>query len=136
MLSNLLIMQNSKSQMDWISQRQKVLSQNIANVDTPEYRAEDIKELRWDRRFPWNSFSFSLAKTSSSHVASYSERQGPFKDQKTNIQIERTISDNNVVLENEVTKMGKSNIDYRLITQLFRKYSKMYDLSLGGGSSN
>lgn len=135
MLGNLLIMQNSKSQMDWLSQRQKVLSQNIANVDTPDYRAEDIRELRWGTKFPWHPFAFSLAKTSQSHIASYSERKGPFRDHRTSVQIERTISDNNVVLENEVSKVSKSNLDYRLTAQLFRKYTKMYDLSLGGNNN-
>jgi len=31
--------------MSWLSQRQRVLSQNIANADTPDYKARDIAKL-------------------------------------------------------------------------------------------
>ena len=42
------------AKMDWASQRQKVLSQNVANADTPDYREKDLKKLfpreEWGRR--------------------------------------------------------------------------------------
>jgi flagellar basal-body rod protein FlgB len=31
--------------MDWLSQRQTVLSQNVANADTPNYQPRDLKTL-------------------------------------------------------------------------------------------
>ena len=31
--------------MDWLNQRQGVLAQNIANADTPNYTAQDLKPL-------------------------------------------------------------------------------------------
>ena len=32
-----------KSKLAWLGQRQEVLAQNIANSDTPKYRASDLK---------------------------------------------------------------------------------------------
>src|SRR3546814_14125761 len=33
--------------MDWLGDRQRVLSQNVANSDTPHYAARDLKPLKF-----------------------------------------------------------------------------------------
>jgi len=35
--------------MDWLGQRQKVLAQNIANADTPDYVPHDLKPQEFRR---------------------------------------------------------------------------------------
>ena len=44
----------ANQRMDWLATRQKVLSENIANASTPDYKAKDIKDI---------DFSKELAKT-------------------------------------------------------------------------
>ena len=44
-LGNLKLFKMAMTQMDWAAQRQKVLSQNIANADTPGYQPHDLKKL-------------------------------------------------------------------------------------------
>ena len=43
MNQDLTLMQAAIDKMHWKAQRQKVLSQNIANADTPGYTPQDIK---------------------------------------------------------------------------------------------
>ena len=45
--------------MDWLGQRQKVLAQNIANADTPEYVPHDLKPQEF-RRMVERNFAPSL----------------------------------------------------------------------------
>ena len=42
-LSSLGLFQAVKKRLNWLGQRQEVLAQNIANADTPNYRASDLK---------------------------------------------------------------------------------------------
>jgi flagellar basal-body rod protein FlgB len=44
-LSNLKLFHAMKENMDWLSQRQRVIAQNIANSDTPNYEVKDLKAL-------------------------------------------------------------------------------------------
>jgi flagellar basal-body rod protein FlgB len=37
------------ARMSWLSQRQAVLSQNIANADTPDYRPKDLRVADFTR---------------------------------------------------------------------------------------
>ena len=42
-LSTLNVFRVATMKMGWLSERQGVLAQNIANADTPDYRAKDLK---------------------------------------------------------------------------------------------
>ena len=42
-LGNLNVFSAATVKMGWLNQRQTVLAQNIANADTPNYRAKDLK---------------------------------------------------------------------------------------------
>ena len=38
-----------KERMSWLNQRQNVLSQNVANIDTPGYTARDLKPVDFEK---------------------------------------------------------------------------------------
>ena len=38
-----------KGKLDWLTERQQVLAQNIANSDTPHYRPSDLTGFSFDR---------------------------------------------------------------------------------------
>jgi flagellar basal-body rod protein FlgB len=40
-------------QLACLTQRQSVLAQNIANVDTPGYKPNDLKPFDFDSVLPW-----------------------------------------------------------------------------------
>ena len=44
-LNKIPVLKMITTQMDWLNQRQKVISQNIANADTPDYVAHDLAPL-------------------------------------------------------------------------------------------
>ena len=44
-IGSLPIIEMMKQRMQWLTQRQQVLAQNVANADTPGYTARDLKEL-------------------------------------------------------------------------------------------
>jgi flagellar basal-body rod protein FlgB len=43
------LFQLMSARLSWLSQRQGVLSQNIANADTPEYQPKDLRSADFTR---------------------------------------------------------------------------------------
>ncbi|MBT3557179.1 MAG: hypothetical protein HN644_08045 [Rhodospirillales bacterium] len=46
-LDDLTLFSAVKKRLSWVTQRQEVLSQNVANADTPEYKAKDLRPFQF-----------------------------------------------------------------------------------------
>ena len=61
-----------KERMGWLNQRQNLLSQNVANADTPGYTARDLKPVDFEQALrnanSSNNFSNSLMITNPRHI--------------------------------------------------------------------
>jgi flagellar basal-body rod protein FlgB len=118
--------------MDWLGQRQKVLAQNIANADTPEFVPHDLKPQEF-RRMVERSFIPTLkpAATRTGHIQSSSLRA----DDRSIEQKERyetAPSGNAVVLEEQLIKVAQTQNDYNAITNLYKKQVAMMKMALRG----
>ena len=67
-LTNLKLFQMATKRMDWLSNRQQVLSQNIANSDTPGYGPKDLKKPQFREMMRPQMRTATLEKTSSMHI--------------------------------------------------------------------
>ncbi len=48
-----------KTRMTWLNQRQDVLSQNVANADTPGYAAHDLKPVDFSQELLRDTAKFA-----------------------------------------------------------------------------
>jgi flagellar basal-body rod protein FlgB len=124
--SNASIMQLMGAQMRYQSQRQVVLSQNIANIDSPGYQAQDLKPVKFEDLVQRQQHKLPLAATSKSHQSSTNVLAGPYRDEKTRKTYETTPQGNSVSLEEQMAKVSENNSQYQLTTNLLRKYTGMY----------
>src|SRR5437868_528271 len=62
-----------KERMGWLSARQNVLAQNVANVDTPGYAAKDLKPINFEDILSGattpSQFSGGMRTTNARHIA-------------------------------------------------------------------
>ena len=99
-----------KGKMAYVSQRQTVIAQNVANADTPGYAPRDMKAVhlrpgdegraeRW-RRFP------DVSLTNAGHIASSMRRRGGggWGDRRPSLDSEVRLDGNHVVLEDQMMK--------------------------------
>lgn len=106
-----------------IGRRQEVLAQNIANADTPGWKARDLKPFadmlaHATSAPPWQ--------TQRGHLA---PRRGPVQMQ---VQAgERAPDGNSVVLDNELGKIADSESSHSLVTGLYTKYLGMFRIAAG-----
>jgi flagellar basal-body rod protein FlgB len=67
-----------RTRMQWHQERQRLLSENVANSDTPYFRPRDLAPLQFDRARPTLT-SIALDRTEPGHVASSTSASGQFQ---------------------------------------------------------
>lgn len=131
-LQNLALFRMTKTKLDWLAQRQKVLAQNIANANTPEYKAKDLRDLDFSKEIKSiMEPQVAVAQTDSRHLPGTLPTRGPFYEDSHGKPFEESIDGNRVVLEEQMEKVGKVKGEYTLALNLFQKNVKMLKTALG-----
>ncbi len=116
--------------MNWLAERQTVLTQNVANADTPNYRPKDLKEFSFKDAGAARSFKVALAQTHEAHVAGAPDSM-TVKSERQSDTYETNPNGNGVVLEEQLIKVGQTRHDYTLMTRLYSKHKQMFSMALG-----
>ena len=121
-----------ESYMDRLSQRQKVVSSNLVNIDTPGYRTKEITfHATMDELLP--DTSGKLRTTRERHIDA--DPFGPSINMVFEPQglVERA-DRNNVDIDREMAKLNETSFGYSMMTQMVRgKYQKLTTSINGGG---
>ena len=119
-----------RERMTWLNQRQDVLSQNVANADTPRYVARDLKTLDFDKMVGAASSGTKMMTTNAKHIALSSAHGGKFEDHETPDQ-ESDPNGNAVSLEVEMIKVADTQAQYQAAANLYSKAIAMMRTAIG-----
>lgn len=122
--------------MAWLTQRQTVLAENVANANTPGYLAKDLKPLDF-KSLVGNANGTSngalrLAADQLGHIAPAGANNAAAVIQLPD---DRSLSGNGVSLESQMMKVSTNASEYALVTTLYKQNISMIKTVLGGGSS-
>jgi flagellar basal-body rod protein FlgB len=117
--------------MAWLGQRQQVLAQNIANSDTANYVAQDLKPPSFDDVLRGSRSGLTVATTQPRHIGGIGQGT-PVVERSPDS--ERKGSGNAVVLEDQMMKVSQTALDFQLTTNLYRKHLAMIKTALGRGA--
>lgn len=116
--------------MKWLTARQKVLSQNVANADTPNYRSKDLKPLEFrDMIAGPEEKNVRISRTNGRHI--HVKEIAKYETQINRDVRETSPTGNAVILEEEMMKVAETQIQYELTTTLYRKNLGMLKTALG-----
>jgi flagellar basal-body rod protein FlgB len=132
-LSEFPIFRMMAGKMKWLSSRQAVLSQNIANADTPKYRPLDLKEVDFRKPDAGSPVRVELTRTNEAHFGRTGVKED-FRSGRDKDTYETLPAGNAVVLEEQLMKVAENKHDYELMTQLYRKHVQMFRIALGRNS--
>ena len=131
-LGNLTLFSAVKSKLSWLTQRQEVLAQNVANADTPDYRAADLKSYQFKDILRQEKIQLNMNVTDTGHLPGRRKRIRDFAEQVERKPFETSPNGNSVVLEEQMAKVNETNTKHRLVTQLYKKHLGMITLAVRG----
>jgi flagellar basal-body rod protein FlgB len=129
--SKLQLFSMMKQRMAYGSERQAVLAQNIANANTPKYKAKDLKPLDFKEMAHDAANKLPMAATQAGHMQSSSAGAMRFEMAEQRDITEVAPNGNNVTLEDQMMKMQSNNTDYQTTTSLYRRMTEMFNISIG-----
>jgi len=135
-ITDLPILNMLRTRLDWSQQRQRVLAENVANADTPNYRARDLQPLKFDP--PGEAgvsgiLPVSLAQTEPGHIAGASGGNMPFRTAASHYDVSPT--GNAVSLEDEMMKVAATQMDFQAVTALYTRSLNLLKTALGKSTS-
>jgi flagellar basal-body rod protein FlgB len=112
--------------------RQSLLAENVANAETPGYRARDMKAYSFDEHLrDASTATFTTNATNPGHIiASASSSSGSFGFGEPG-DFETTPDGNAVNLEDEMMKVTANQMDYQAITTLYTRSLHLIRTALG-----
>jgi flagellar basal-body rod protein FlgB len=133
-LPDLPLMTMLRERMDWLSQRQNLLSQNVANADTPGYAAHDLKPLDFGDILGGETAPMkpaaTMVVTDPRHIAITPPNPENFEDVETH-DAEGTPNGNAVGLEQEMIKVADTQAQFQAATNLYAKALSMMKTAIG-----
>ena len=113
---------------DWLGVRQTVTARNIANADTPGFKAKDVVDFK---EFV-AATELAMSATNRNHL-SFGRAPGA---QVANVvrEVEHDIkhSGNNVKMEHELVKAGEASRTYSLNANVLKAFNRMFAMSVRG----
>ena len=131
-ISDLPVLSVLRTKMQWHQERQRVLSENVANSDTPNFRPRDLVEPKFDKAGATAGSMGALAmiRTSSSHIAPSGGAADSF-EQNRKAGFETRPAGNAVNLEDEMMKSSANQMDYAAVTSLYSKSLQLLKTAIG-----
>ncbi len=118
------------SALDFRALRQKMISSNIANVDTPYFRSRDIQfedVLAKEARTLQNNHSqLALAKSSPMHLDPVQSKENMHASYFFRGTHPTRNDGNNVDIDIESTEMSKNSIMFEALTNAIKKQAMIY----------
>ena len=129
------LMSMLRERMTWLHQRQDILSQNVANADTPGYVARDLKPMDFAQALKGASTGSSMMTTNARHI-SLTRGMGTskFEDHETP-DIESSPNGNAVSLETQMIKVSDTQAQFAAAANLYAKAMSLMKTAIGRGSS-
>lgn len=128
--SKITLFSMMKSKMSYLSERQDVLAQNIANADVPGYKAKDLGKLDFENMAQVAAHKLSLRTTEAGHIQPKIEAP-EYRAEKTRKTYETNPTKNQVVIEEQMMKVAETNMQYQATTNLYKKMSDMFKTAIG-----
>lgn len=132
-ITDIPILSMLRMRLEWSQARQKVLAENVANSDTPHYRAHDLTPLKFEAPTevsPATVSTVALSRTEDGHMAGFGAAASPFRTQ-TKGDYEVRPTGNAVNLEDQMMKVAANNMDYQAATAVYTRSLRLIKTALG-----
>lgn len=128
-ISDLPIVSMLRSRMQWHQERQRVLAENVANADTPNFRPRDLVTPDFSRVLAATAGPVGLAQTDRGHQSATLAAETFGINRNTGY--ETRPAGNAVNLEDEMMKVASNQMDYQAAASLYSRSLALIKMALG-----
>jgi flagellar basal-body rod protein FlgB len=121
-------------QLNYRSERQKVISSNIANIDTPNYKTKDLKFSDYMNK-PKDEYQLKMTLTNKSHMVPHDTLNQPFEMYEVEGLKEQN-DGNNVNLDTQMSEMSKNAVMFEALKNSIKKDASWFKLVVDASSRN
>ncbi|MGR3441703.1 flagellar basal body rod protein FlgB [Salipiger abyssi] len=129
-LAGMSFFQLASQRMKWLGARQSVISENIANADTPEYKAKEISSF--ESMTDGARTVRGLNVTNAKHIQSVGGAPDGVRVTTDESAWEGSLDGNTVALEQQTIKAAEVAGNYRLAAELYRKGHSLLTIAVTG----
>lgn len=109
-----------KGRFQHLNERQRLISQNVANSDTPGYTPNDLKPFTFEMQMKAQMTGVTTQAVTQPGHMSPTTRKTNYRPIKTK-DSETTLDGNSVVLEEEMMKMSEARMNYDAAIGFYQK---------------
>lgn len=123
------------AKISYLSKAQEIVSQNIANADTPDYRPQELTPVDFSAFLgrTGNTGTVQLAATNPEHLSPAGTKAGNAKAKDQKMTYEVAPAGNAVILEEQLTKANAIRMDYDLAVNLYNRNINLLRTAIGTG---
>lgn len=132
-IENISLFQAMNAKMSYLTQRQKVISQNVANADTPGYISQDLSKVDFSKmvsNIDKNKMHVSLDTSNPAHQLPPNQSPNP-KPATNKTPYEVKPDGNSVTLEEQMVKSNDVQMNYALMVNLYRDNADLIRTAIG-----
>lgn len=133
-ITDVPILSMLRTKMSWAQERQKVLAQNVANSDTPNYRGRDLVPPKFGDAVAGAARptdQVTLTATAPGHLGGGLSLNGSSKYDTEKKGYEVRPGGNSVSLEDEMMKVAANQMEYQAATALYSRSLSLLKVALG-----
>ena len=127
-LADIPIFSMLRTRLDWAQARQRVLAENVANSDTPNFRPRDLAPPALDVSSA--PTPVRLATTESGHLPGLGGAGDTFRTERRGAYDLRPTG-NAVNIEDEMMKVAANQMDYQAVTALYTRSLNLLKTAIG-----
>ncbi|MBE9637053.1 flagellar basal body rod protein FlgB [Salipiger mangrovisoli] len=129
-LDGMSFFQLASERMTWLGARQSVISENIANADTPNYKAREVNDFA--QALDGQRSMNGLAVTNAQHIQSGHTTPDGVRIERDETAWEASLDGNTVSVEQQTIKAAEVAGSYRLAAELYRKGHTLLTVAVTG----
>jgi flagellar basal-body rod protein FlgB len=127
-ISDIPILSMLRERMQWHQERQRVLAENVANADTPNYHARDLMAPNFESLLP-RTASVTMARTDPGHMGAAGGDAQFADDRSLHYEIRpRGTADSH---EEEMLKLAGNQKDYYAVTSIYTRSQTLIKTAIG-----
>jgi len=130
-ITDIPILSMLRTRMEWHQERQRVLAENVANADTPDYRPRDLAPPTFENEL--TTASVNLVRDNPGHIAADSDGSRFAEDSKLRYEVRP--GGNAVNHEDEMMKVASNQMDFDAVADLYSRGLALIKLAAGASGS-